>query len=159
MVVRLAGVDFRIPPRPAADWIEAILDGSVIPDLLAEETAAVAEQLITRETVGVEELRERSHEAIADAAGRPWYEVTRLVGLLAQEPSVIGGELVRTGFDFERRSIGAYCAAVYAIAVRNMEKKDRTKFDYQLSTPPVAEVANDEDAMAAAFMLAMQQRP
>lgn len=159
VVVRLAGVDFRIPPRSAADWIEAILEGSVIPDLLEEESAAVVGQLVSRELVAADELRDRSREAIMDAAGRAWWEVIRLVGLLSQEPDAFGGELVRRGFDFEARSIGAYCAAAYALAVSGLEKRDRVRFDYLLTTPPVSEVADNEEAMSAAFMVAMQQRP
>lgn len=155
----MAGLDWRIPPLPAADWIEAILTGSVVPDLFADETAALAGQLLTAERITSEELRDRSREAMADAAGRPWWEVVRLVGLLSQEPDGVGGELIRRGFDFQTRSIGAYCSVVYATAVGGMEKKERTKFDYQLSLPPVDVVADDDEAMSAAFMVAMQQRP
>lgn len=157
--VKVGGYDWAIPPLPAADWIEAILTGSVIPDLVPGEAGSVLSQMIVAGLVSSDELRDSSREAIRDAAGRDWWEVIRLIGLFDQDPDWIGGQLFRRGFDFEARSIGAYCATVYATAVAGMEKKDKVKFDYQLSLPPVDEVANDEDALSAAFMAAMQQRP
>ena len=145
---------YEIPPRPAADWIEAILDRDVLPGMLDEPSAArvVADGLDGRLSDGA--ITAAARQAVADAAGRPWWEVHRLVDLGAQIPDALLGGLVRAGFDFETRPIGAYCAAVVSMITENMDKKEREDFLSALTTTPIEVAAEDGDEAASAGFLA-----
>ena len=154
--VTLDGVVYEIPKLSAADWIEAILAGEVVPALLGP---AVADRITLDRVKGKLDdttVRTATRQAMADAAGRNWWEVYRLVKLGEQAPDMILGGLVRDGFDFEARPIGAYCAAVVSLITEHMDKKDREKFILELGTAPLDVAAEEGDeALSAAFMAAM----
>jgi hypothetical protein len=156
--ITLSGVNYRIPARPAADWIEAILQSDVVPGLLAPELADRILQDVVDGRLDADELTEATREAIEAAAGRPWWEAERLVRAAAEHADVMFGVLINSGFDFQSRSLGAFCCAVYERAVRNMEQKDRLKFDQELMQPPIDVISEDEDALSAAFMAAMNTK-
>jgi hypothetical protein len=137
--VQFGGWLYRMEPRPAADWIEAVLSGDLA-DIFPGLRAA--------------------HEALAAAAGRPWWEAQRLIQS-ASDPrikAVVFGALVRSGFDFEVRPLAAFLDAAYSFAVENTTEEQRAKLDLELKTPPPgageAEVYDDEEAEAD-FMAAL----
>lgn len=156
VAVTVGRIAYEIPALPAGPWIKAVLADNVLPGLLPPFAAEVFAEQLTAGTVPDGELEEVTRLAVQVAAGRPWWEVQRLVATLGAQADALGGELLLRGFDFERQSLGAFCAATYALCVRNMDKKERMKFDSALKSPPAEELRTDEDALADAFMRAMQ---
>lgn len=159
VVVTLGGEEFEIPALPAADWMEALAagDDAVVPGLLsAGDEQAVVDMLLDGE-VASSEMSDAANDAVAVAAGRPWWEARRLVGLAMAQPDRVLGALMLRGFDFEARSLGGLCAAVYALATEGMDKKERQKLDMQLKQVPAEVLAEDDDALSDAFMAAMAE--
>jgi hypothetical protein len=156
--VQLGEVTYDIAPQPAADWIEAVLTGGPVPAMLSPEAADLVRNELAYGRINDGELTDAGRLALADAAGRPWWEVLRLVSLAEHAPDLILGELVRRGFDFEKRSIGAYCAGVVAIVTAGMDKGQRDKFMLTLATAPIEVAAEQGDeALSAAFLVAMNE--
>lgn len=158
--VDLAGQTYRIPSLPASAWTEALLSGdafAVVPGLVddADADQAVTAGLMTGELT-TEDLVEAVKDAWEAASGWRWWEAYRLASAVT-DPVVLGC-LARDGFDFERRSFGALCAAVYSLAVANLDEEKRRRFDMDLSSPPVAELLEDEEAMADAFLIALGEK-
>jgi hypothetical protein len=146
---------------PAADWIQALAEKdlfAIIPGFLGPDDEIEVDEALAWGELSTSDIETAVRDSIEAVAGRPWWEATRLVAAALGEPDVVFGHLVERGFDFERQSLGAFCAAVYAVAVRSMDKKDRLKFDMTLKTPPVDVVRDDADAMSDAFMQAMREQ-
>jgi hypothetical protein len=161
VVVTLGEEEFQIPALPAADWVEAILTRdatAIVPGLLLPEDEAEVLALLMDGEVEPDEVLAAARDAIEAAAGRPWWEATRLVGSSGENGDTVFGSLVQAGFDFEKRSLAALCAVIYAMATANMDKKDRAKFDMDLKAVPAEILRDDEDALEAAFMAAMAER-
>jgi hypothetical protein len=162
--VQFGGWLYRIEPRPAADWIEVVLTGDladIFPGLLGDLALErdVWDQVFSGEQ-GQDDIARAAHEALAAAAGRPWWEAQRLIQS-ASDPrikAVVFGALVRSGFDFEVRPLAAFLDAAYSFAVENTTEEQRAKLDLELKTPPPgageAEVYDDEEAEAD-FMAAL----
>lgn len=154
--VQLGRVTYRIPALPAGRWIVAILDDEVLPGLLVGQGAEFVTQELVDGKVDDEELKASSRDALEAAAGRPWWEVQRCVAIFREQPDLVGGELLLRGFDFETWSLGAFCAALYALCVRGLDKKERLKFDSAFHAQPAEALREDDDALTDAFMRAMQ---
>lgn len=146
--VDVEGRTFRIPPQPAAEWFLAVLSGDawpIVPGMLGpgdEEdfldhvlTQGVSEAAVTR----------ANRDALATAAGWPWWQAERIVVSAASEWKVVGGILQGAGVDVERLSLGAVLSSIYAMCVTHMTKEDRFKFDAQLTAPPIGYVADNPE--------------
>lgn len=161
MEVSLGGEEYRIPALPAADWVEAILSKdatAIVPGLFPREDEEEILILLMAGEIDTDEILAAARDAIEAAAGRPWWEAMRLVSSAGENADTVLGTLVKEGFDFERRSLAALCAVIYALATSNMDKKDRAKFDMDLKSMPAEVLRDDEDALEAAFMAAMAER-
>lgn len=160
--VDLGGETFVVPPRPAADWFVAILDGQtplpLIPGLMDGDADDRIADLLMDGEVTPEEIAVRSRELLTEAAGRPWWEADRLIRSSGESWHIIGGELTRLGVDLGKVPLAAALNAIYVICVRTMDEKERNKFDIDLRLPPIGvegvttEEMYDAKAAEAAFM-------
>lgn len=157
--VDVAGDIYTIPARPAVDWILAIAGNwsDIIPGLLDPDTSDPLEDAIANLVIDGDELRAVAQAALAEAAGTKWWTARTLALSIAQSPEMVG-LLLTKGVDAGVVSLGAYLTAAYALAVHNMDKTQRAKFELDLQTPPAGVPAEewwDEDAAADSFMSAM----
>jgi hypothetical protein len=159
--VQLGPWVYTIPARPAADWIEAIVDpegGAIVPGLFDEATERDAWLCFLRGEIGKDELAEAWQDALGAATGQKWWSAARLF-LSATDPAtwpVIHGDLLVRGVDLNVVSVGAAYNAIYRIGLEGCkDQAERAKFEFDLMTPPpsvpVAE-AYDKRAAAQDFM-------
>lgn len=135
LTVTVAGTRVTVPYRPAADWAAALERLSHLAGMLAEpdDRETLAELVIDRRQA-VDDLRQESLRILSEATGRKWWEAGRLIST-SVSPEVLG-RLVLAGVDAHARSVGEWCAAVYALCVKGHDEKGRLRFDFSLSVPP-----------------------
>lgn len=159
--ITVAGARFQVPYRPAALWVDAIENPRALASRLAEpeDREALADLLIDVRSAR-EDLKRESFRILGEATGRAWWEAGRLLNTSVQ-PEVLG-RLVLSGVDAWTRSVGEWCAAVYALCVKGQDEKGRVRFDFTLSVPPPGyEDAWDDgtnDAESTAAFLASLKR-
>ena len=153
--VTIAGRQHRILARPAADWIVAILADTwsqIVPGLVDVDDDAITDRILAGDITPHDQVV-AARDAIAVAAGVPWWVAIRLVNVAAAQASVIG-EVTLRGVDAQSVSFAAWCAAVYQAVTRNADEKERDRFDRDLRELPEgvpAEELYDEDAAADRF--------
>lgn len=164
--VDLGGTTLTIPPRSARDWFEAILREDplpIVPGLMDDDDQQAVEDLLLDGSTNLDEVVERSRQALQEIAGRPWWEADRLIRSAAESWTIIGGELTRLGVDLEKVSLAAALNAIYVICVRTMTEEERSRFDADLRMPPVGvpgvdpAQAYDQGAAEMAFLALMAQ--
>jgi hypothetical protein len=135
VIVTVAGARFVIPYRPAAEWIQALGHvGSLAATLAEPEDRDELADLVLEYPYARTDLERESLRILGEASGRNWWEAGRLANT-----SVSGevlGLMVLAGADPWARSLGEWCAAVYALCVKGQDEKGRVKFDFTLSVPP-----------------------
>lgn len=135
MTVTVAGRRTVVPFRPAAEWAAALDKLYVLAGILAEgEDQGALVDLILDDEQAVADLKRESLRILEEASGRKWWEAARLLNASVQ--SELLGRLVLSGVDPWARSVGEWCAAVYALCVKGQDEKGRLKFDFSLSIPP-----------------------
>lgn len=158
--VDVAGQVYTVPARPAVDWLLAIVDGAwadIVPGLLDPDQSGPLQDAIADLTVDPAEVRTAAQAALAEAAGTKWWTARTLAMSIAVTPEMVGLLMTR-GVDPAHVSLGGYLTAGYALAVRNMDKTQRARFDLDLQRPPAGVPAEewwDEDAAADSFLSAM----
>lgn len=150
----IEGVQHRIPPRPAADWIVAITGSwtDIVPGLVDSTDLDLTDR-IARGEVTFAQLATAAKDAVAAAAGMPWWAAVRLIGAGVNQASA-AGELALDAVNAEQISLAAWCSAVYQALCRNADEKQCAKLDRQLLETPegvTAEERYDEEAAADAF--------
>lgn len=133
--VVIAGERIPVPYRPAGAWAVAMEHPGWLAALLPDESGRerIAELIISDARASAD-VRSESLRILAENSGRRWWEAGRLLATSAS-PEVLG-RLVLAGADPWSRSLGEWCAAVYALCVKGQDEKGRVKFDFQLSMPP-----------------------
>jgi len=143
--VSVCGLAYTIPWQPAGAWIDQVDNLSTLASRFA--APEIRDRLADRlwhypETAA--ELRAESLRLVSEATGRRWWEAVRLMKTSVQHEML--GRLVLAGVDPWERSIGEWCAATYATCVKGADQKERLKFDFRMSVPPVGhEDAWDDD--------------
>lgn len=154
---------YTIPALPAAEWIAAVSSNdafAIVPGLLDEEMIADVWDQLELGGIALDEIGTVARHALGAAAGRPWWEAQHLISGAVQSWDVIGGRLQLAGVDLLKQSLGAFCNTIYALATKDMEKKDRMKFDMELHRPPLdatEEIASNEAVLADQFRAAFAE--
>lgn len=164
--VELAGTVYRIPPRPAAEWMAAVLSGEpcpVVPGMLEPADQEDVIDALLEGRVKLADVEAANRDALSAASGWKWYEAERLIVSAGVEWRVVGGLLQGAGLDLSTCSLGAALSAMYAMAVTHMKKEDRFSFDAQLTAPPpgarATEYVESDYADAFAELLRAHQQP
>jgi hypothetical protein len=160
LTATVAGTRFLLPYRPAAVWAQGMRHvGSLVAVLAEPEDRDVLADLVI--VHGREELERESLRLLSEATGRNWWEAGRLLST-SVSPEVLG-RLVLANVDPWARSVGEWCAAVYALCVKGQDEKGRIRFDFSLSIPPVGHEAAWDDggggdpAAAEAFLKSLKR--
>jgi len=161
--VELGGQSYRIPARPAADWMAVLLDkdlADIVPGMLEGDLDALWDRVFDGE-VTTAECEEAAKAALSAVAGTPWWVAVKLVHSAAADPGVIG-ELRSSGADITTLPLGAVLAALYRIYTRDRDPKDVAKVDAEIAKLPpgvsAVEARYNEAAAAAAFEARFAER-
>lgn len=153
--VDLGGQSYRIAPRPAVEWMTAVLEGQwldIVPGWL-EVDADYIDDGLQDGTITYVECVAAARDALAQMAGTMWWAAARLICSAARDPDT-AGELWLAGVDPGRVPLGAVIAATYRLYTREASAADRARLDMDLErTPPgvSAEERYDPAAAAAGF--------
>ena len=144
--ILMAGTRVCVPFRPAAQWCADLARiHYLVVDLADDEGRDALVDLVMDGSAGMEDLRSASFRLLEEATGRKWWEAGRLMSS-SLDPEILG-RLVLAGVDPWHRSIGEWCAAVYALAVKGQDEKGRMRFEFSLSIPPVGYEDQWDDGM------------
>lgn len=155
--VHYKGTPFRFPPLPASEWIEAICDAApAVLTLMETDSYDVFLDAIGDGSLVTSDLQGIANRAVAEAGGRPWWEVQRLIGSLLHPES--GGRLLgavlATGVQPERVTLAAFCAVIWFTVTKGADATELMKAESKLSVPPsgidLDEIPEDDDFEAAA---------
>jgi hypothetical protein len=140
VVVVLDGETYRVPARPAVDWVRVVVSNDplgIFPGMLADEDDWdwVIERLC-REEEFYERAMEVSRKVLTAVAGRPWWQTDKLIQLAGVQWQRILGAMTLRGARPDRMSLPAFLSAVYGWYCENLETEDRQKLDDELATPP-----------------------
>jgi hypothetical protein len=165
--VTLGEWDYTIPALPAARWLVAVLSpkgGAIVPGLLEFQDRSDIWADFAAGRFDVDELAAVERDALAAAAGRPWWEADRLVRAAFNTESwpIVSGEMTHRGINLHAISLSSWLNWVYTLVVnRCKDDAERSKFEAQLQAIPAGvepeEAIGDED-LGAAFMAAMGEQ-
>lgn len=145
--VEAFGRRYRVPYHSAAEWMTALSEPefitSVFPGLLREQDSERVADMLMDGRAEVRGLKAPAFDLISRASGFRWWEAVTLVGMADGSPNVMG-ELTLSGVDPESIPFGRWCAAVYTLATRNLDEKERTKWLARFNAPPPGEEESDE---------------
>lgn len=126
----VAGHTFTIPAKPASDWIEVIVSGTVADLLEDAETERLADLAVAEDISA--ELDRVFTDVISEVTGRDWYVGVRLISLLFQDD--LRGEVL-SRVDPSARPLAAVLDVTYTTIVRWKTAEQRTEFDTMLFAP------------------------
>lgn len=159
---------YVIPALPAARWLVAVTlgkGGGIVPGLLAEQDRRDVWADFADAKVDAEEIADAEREALAAAAGRPWWEADRLIrsAFTTESWPVISGEMTHRGINVHAISLSGWLNWVYMLIVsRCKDDAERSKFEAQLQAIPAGvkpeDVADSDEELAATFMAAMAEQ-
>lgn len=154
VVVEAAGRKLHFPLLSASDWIKALADEdpitAIMPGLLTDESYDFVMDSMVEDRLDQKDLRRPAFDAITKASGFRWWEALSLVGLCEANAFVVG-ELTLRGIDPDAMPFGRWCAAVYALAIRGLDEKERQKWLARFNAPPAIAEAMDEAADSSSF--------
>lgn len=158
--VDLAGHTYRIPARPAGDWILALHEGTwtaIVPGWLVDAGEELDDALQDG-TLTVVDMARVAKDALEAAAGCRWWTALKLMGAARADAGVLG-ELAL--IDLATAPLGRYVQAVYRLYTRHATKQQIVRVDAELERPPegvsVQERYDPQEA-AANFEAAMRAR-
>jgi hypothetical protein len=166
--VVLGGVDFEVPPLPAARWLEVLLTPvpdpeAWFPGLCAADVELAVWQLMESGGATQEEFEQVIWDVLEEVSGRPWWITTRLCGSVRAHWDWVGGALALRGVDPMRLPLGAWLDAAYntmvdGIVERTQDLRKLADWNRALTAPPssVARQVLDEKANADAFLAALK---
>lgn len=143
--VMVGHLECRAGFQTAAVWVPALSSGRperLLMSTVEPESRAHIALALADGTVTIDDVQTGLFDLIQDATGMSWWKTLRLCA--ASEQTEIAGELALRGMDPERVGIGVWCAAVYALLVRNKKPDDVFKLDAQLDVPPPGYEAWDD---------------
>lgn len=124
---------YEVPPMPAADWYDLLVDGNLLGllDLIEDDDLTEA---ILAGRVTSDELTEKLGQVVEHAAGRPLGAALALLQAARVTWSVIGGELARGGFRWDQAPLGAALDAVYTTVMAALKPEGRRRFQALLDS-------------------------
>lgn len=135
VAVKVAGYSFWLPYRPAAAWAEEFqLTSALVSRMATPEDREILVDLVMSHPDGARDLRAEGRRVLAEVSGWPWWSAQKLIATAIRGEAL--GRLVLAGVDPWQRTLGEWCAAVYALYVKGADEKNRMKLDFSLSVPP-----------------------
>lgn len=129
---------YTFPALNAAQWLDVMAQRNWTGHVLALCDTEAHEGFVDRAERGEAdhaELLRIVHAAVAEAGGRNWWEVTRLVAGCLSQPSFLGALLMR-GLDPSRCTLAAFLAVAWSVMTQNGSDMERATREMELTTPP-----------------------
>lgn len=149
--ITVNGVELMFPTLPAARWLEAFgspaFHVSVAHMMTVDQRDPLLDALSSGRLSVEDVVQKLAHTALAEAAGRPWWEAWKLMSSVVNQDTGgrLLGSLVLAGVDAERITLAAWCSAVWALITRNADTTELMKMEMQLQMPPPGEEADGWD--------------
>jgi hypothetical protein len=146
--VDLDGTEYWFPSVTAATWLSCLAESNwpraVLGLAEAESFDTFADQAATgaRRPADMPRL---ARAALAEAAGRPWWEAERLSATALEQPGVLGTVLAK-GVDPSRMTLAAFLAVIWSAITQGAEKSERMRIEAELSVPPPEALEEADDA-------------
>lgn len=103
------------------------------------------------------DVRTFAHSALAQSAGRPWWEAQRLIGACFNDGGRLLGTVLMRGVDPSRMTLAAFLACVWAKLTENADVTSLAKLESELLVPP-PEATEDERAAVDEDVFTMVER-
>lgn len=108
---------------------------------------------IESSTLDADGLLALARAALADAAGRPWWEAERLVATCTADGGRLLGMVLLAGVRPDQLTLAAFCCAVWAQITKGADATGLLKAQSELCVPPpevsFEELEDEEDDMTA----------
>ena len=153
-----------VPAAPASRWLYAMtarnLELEILPGMLDERDARLVVDLLAAERITMLQLSHAAYRALGEAAGMDWWVALRLAGAANHTDGNVLGELTLRGVDPCAMPLARWCAAVYALVVRNLDDTELMKTKARLFLVPdlpglEIEDAGMDEAQVVAMLAAM----
>lgn len=153
-------VTHSFPALTAREWLEIL--GSR--NWVAATLAMLPQEDYERFLDGVEVARfgradviALAHSALAQSAGRPWWEAERLTGACFNDNGRLLGTLIGNGTDPSRMTLAVFLACVWAALTKGADATDIAKLESELLPPP-PEATQEERAELEDDLFGMVER-
>lgn len=156
VIVTVREQDFTIPAVDALGWLRLLLAKpidlyGIFPILAGSDAIEAVEDALWDEQLTEYDVAVLALEAVAVAADRPWWVVTRLLGSVAPHWSVLHVN------NAAGMSLAGWLDELWSKTIANMDPKHRASWEHQIDTPPKGwESAVDFNEEEKAFMAAMR---
>jgi len=159
VIVDVGGVEYEIPPLPAADWVLAVINSEheIFPTmaLLPEDDYEDLKYRVLIEGVAtLDDVATASKDALEVASGWRWWSAETMINSAAAEWRLIAGEMTKRGLDPGKLPLGAWLNGLYAMATENLKPEERLAFNMRLDKAPVGAITKEEREQQAAQMWA-----
>jgi hypothetical protein len=140
LVVRHRDSNYRFPTRDARPWILAICDDSLYSSVLGLMDPGDYSGLLDRledSRIVLGDLRRIACLAVAEAGGRPWPEVLKLIWSVFRAPqgAALLGRLTLSGVRVSDLSLTEYVCAAWAAVTEHASQSDLFKMEARLGAP------------------------
>lgn len=144
--VTVAGSEFLFPARPAQEWLEILGSNNWIVATVATLGNEAHERFldaVEAEELDADDVRAFAHSALAQSAGRPWWEAERLAGACFTDGGRLLGTVLLSGADPRGMTLAAFLACVWAALAKGADAEAMTKLEASLLVPPPEATAED----------------
>lgn len=142
------------PVLTAREWLGIMGSGNWVVHTVACLPGTWHETFIDRVELGKispDDVRSFAHSALAQSAGRPWWEAERLVNSCFHDGGRLLGTVLTNGVDPSRMTLAVFLACVWATLTKGADATAMAKLEAELLPPPPeateAERAELEDDM------------
>lgn len=138
--VVLVGVhSYAFPVLTARDWLEFFGSGNWVThsvSALPNEAHTLFIDRVESGELSPTDVRLFAHSALAQSAGRPWWEAERLVGACFSDGGRLLGTVLLGGVDPSRMTLAAFLACVWAALTKGADATALAKMEGELLVPP-----------------------
>lgn len=143
--ITVDGSGYTFPSLTALRWLEILPDRRWALHLVQAMDSDSYERFLTGAEGGriqPDGLVRIARAALAEAAGRPWWEAERLV-MAALGNDRILGRVMMSGPDLERITLAVFCAVTWSVITHGAGPEDMLKLESQLTVPPPEALAEE----------------
>lgn len=136
--VHVDDAEYVFHPVPAARWLDALGAPGWPLTVTSNFTEGMSYtrlyDALSEDRLPEDHVLRTARAALAEAAGRPWWEAERLASM-ALRPEFLGHLLMR-GADPATMTLAAFLALVHATVMQAQDRMGQMKFDAEISMPP-----------------------
>jgi hypothetical protein len=151
---------FTFPHRSAAAWMDVMSRSTWPVEVVQAMDADSYSELLDHAEAGQfvpDDIVALARAALAEAGGRPWWQVQRLCNVATAGDGRLLGALVLGGASPERLSLAAFCSAVWAKLTEHADAVGMMKAEAELAVPPPEVTAAELEAADQASMTDLVQ--